>query len=859
MSIINGTPGADALNGTALGDQINGGAGDDILRGFGGADTLDGGAGADRFIWNAGDGADRVEGGADADTAFFAGDRFVVSSSAGHALATNLAETVDLHGVETLNLHGSTAGASFTVGDLTTTDVRQVAIGLDAAANAVVLTGAATGDLFEVQILNGGTLRAFDTVAGVLQTIVASKLDSTDQVTIDAGAGNDSITLEASPGVVGPAPMSAHGGTGDDTLTGSAGSDLLFGDAGDDRIVSGGGADRIDGGAGADIQLISGGNGVDTVTLSALNGHLRETVGGVTSDVVNVETLNISPLGQGDTVSIGDLSTTSTRTINIDLSAARGGQDSAVDTVNLPSSYVAGLSTYISTVSLTSPLDGSSLQAVYAVNGAATETINVTALGAGDVIKLMGGAGDDYFVTTGFANHRTIQVDGGLGTNGLSFDGTAGNDTIAVSTNAGGVDVAMNGSVLFNMINVAHVGVGAGTGQDTIRLLELGGGPSGLVKQTADLSGPDFNPDGEADTVVTSVVLRAGEALNGSQYGDLSRQDFNVYKPDDHPRGSIYIDGMDAKDRIVVTLTGDGPLEVFGPFNQTDFRLGSADDTLNWTVDKRGHDSVDGGAGTDTLNIGTPPWLRQGDDRSWTISLTDAGGPARVAMHHVSDPSPAGVVDLVVDLTSVERVSLTGGSGSDLILIGDQSGTAVRHVDIEVGGEGPDGDRDFVLLDGTAGADTIFVAQTSGDLTVNGLAASAVIHNLDSFDHVFIRSGAGNDFIDLSNHNPGRGVVHLDAGLGNDTMIGGFGAESFEFHGGAGGQDVVIGFRGHALGGEADVVSVFGTSDHSLADLVAHNHIFQSGSNVVLTDGSGAFVTLTNVNLASLSASDFLF
>ncbi|WP_293905055.1 hypothetical protein [Phenylobacterium sp.] len=860
MSVINGTPGADALKGTALGDRINGADGDDVVRGLGGADTLNGGAGADRIFWTRGDGSDLVEGGAGVDTQFMSGNGFNIQASGSHALVADGGETVDLHGVEMIQIQAQPGAMPVSVGDLSGTDVREVVIQLDAqhaAADLVALTGGTTNDVVSVQVLSAAGIRVLDSVNGVLQTSGISGLGSADSVSFGGGGGNDNIAVVTPHDIASVATISVHGDDGADTITGSIGAERLFGDAGDDRIVSGGGADTIDGGAGNDIQLITGRDSADSVGLSASGGHLRETVGGATSDVVNVETLNIRPLGQGDLISVGDLSTTSVRTVNIDLSGARGGQDGAADTVVLPAT--GSIHTADDTVlSLTSAADGSSLQAVYVTKGAVTETVNVTALGASDVIKLAGGDGDDAFSISDFKSTVGVQVDGGLGKNALGLEGTAGNDTIAVTENAGHIGVAMNGSAPIDMINVSRISMSAGAGMDTIQLGDLGG-PSGLVTEDIDLSGPGGVSDGQADTVVANMTLVSGEILRGAQYGDLTRQDFTVDEPDRHERGSVYVDGMDAKDHIVMNLLGDAPFELWGPFNQTDFHLGSGDNTLNWWVEKRGHDSVDGGAGTDTLNIGLAPWLRQYDDRSWAISLTATGGSSTVAMHHVADSSPAGVTDLVVDLTHIERVSLSGGGGSDTILVGDQSGTVVKHVDIDVGGVGPDGDRDFVLLDGTAGADTIFVAQTSGDLTVNGLASSALIHNLDSSDHVFIRSGAGDDLIDLTNHNPGRGVVHLDSGLGNDTMIGGLGAESFEFHGGAGGQDVVIGFRGHALGGEADVVSVFSTVDHSVADLFAHGHIFQSGANVVLTDGAGAFLTLANVSLASLSASDFLF
>ncbi len=846
------------LTGTGAGDKLTGGAGDDILRGLGGADTLDGGGGNDRFFWTAGDGSDRVEGGAGVDAQFMTGSQFTLSASGGRALAIDGVETVNLHGVEEISLKVLSGAMSVNVGDLSSTDVRETLVQMDtlhAAADFVGVTGAATADTIDVQVFSASGVRILDSANGVVQTTGISGLDGLDTLAVNGGLGDDTIRVVTPKGPASGAAVSVHGDDGADTLTGSFGAEHLFGDAGNDVIDGGGGADTIDGGADVDTLRITGGEAVDTVALSGGGSHLRETIGGVTSDVVNVETLNIRPLGQSDTVSIGDLTLTSVRTVNLDLSGARGGQDGAADTVVLPGLVGAP---FHSTVSLTSALDGSSLQAIYAVDGAPLETVNVTAIGAADFVTLAGGNGDDVFSTTAFASHLRLQLNGGLGDNFLLFGGTAGNDAIDVVTSPSNIYMTMNGSAPLDLVNISGVAVTAGAGADTVQVGDLGG--SGVpFRVGVDLSGPGGAPDGQADTVILNFSLPNGGYLDGSQFGDLLTQGLTVVDAGSHNGSDVRVEGIDAHDRIAVNLLGGGPFELREAFNQTDFHLGSGDNTLNWWVTKIGHDSVDGGAGSDALNIGFAPWIRSIDNGGWSINLSAAGKTSVLGLHHADDPRTPGVVDLTVDLTSVERLSLFGGGGSDIILIGDQSGTSVKHVDIDVGGAGPDQSRDFVFLDGTSGADRIFVSQTSGDVTVEGLAASATVHNLDSTDHVFIRSGAGDDVIDLTNHNPGRGVVHLDSGLGNDTMIGGFGAESFEFHGGAGGRDLVVGFRGHRLGGEADVVSVFGSPDHSFVDLVAHHHLFQSGADVVLTDGAGAFMTLTSVNLASLTSSDFLF
>ena len=73
---------------------------------------------------------------------------------------------------------------------------------------------------------------------------------SLKDVWIDAGGGNDAVSLGGVPGTVyggagndvltgGAANDTLHGGPGRDTLDGAGGADLLFGDAGNDTLDAG--------------------------------------------------------------------------------------------------------------------------------------------------------------------------------------------------------------------------------------------------------------------------------------------------------------------------------------------------------------------------------------------------------------------------------------------------------------------------------------------------------------------------------------------------------------------------------------------------------------------------------------------
>lgn len=91
------------------------------------------------------------------------------------------------------------------------------------------------------------------------------------KIFVDAGAGNDSVTIAANLAI----DATIYGGAGNDRLTGGAGNDRLLGGPGNDTLLGGAGDDYLDGGIGNDTlngqtgrnQLI-GGPGNDVLFVS---------------------------------------------------------------------------------------------------------------------------------------------------------------------------------------------------------------------------------------------------------------------------------------------------------------------------------------------------------------------------------------------------------------------------------------------------------------------------------------------------------------------------------------------------------------------------------------------------------------
>ncbi len=255
MAVINGTEAGEQISGTRGDDEINGLGGDDVIfatdpnyvdpatgepdRGIGRSETLNGGAGDDTLYMLAAGGV--VDGGEGRDLVYF-----------------------DFDGL--------------------TTPVR-----FDGAAGQ--LSGAATATLRNVEraFIFGG--EGADVLAGGGDDDTFLGAGGADQLSgrggndgLDGGDGDDVLDGGAGADTV----VGADGG---DRMAGGSGADFLFAGEGDDIVDGGSGDDRMDGDEGDDVlisgefagvDLIDGGDGVDTVFISR-----AFTSRGLTIDLTN--------------------------------------------------------------------------------------------------------------------------------------------------------------------------------------------------------------------------------------------------------------------------------------------------------------------------------------------------------------------------------------------------------------------------------------------------------------------------------------------------------------------------------------------------------------------------------------------
>jgi Ca2+-binding RTX toxin-like protein len=356
--------------------MLFGDSGNDTLLGMGGNDQLFGGAGNDTLT--GGTGNDSVFG--------EAGNDLMIWNNGDN---TDLNEGGD--GNDTVEVNGANLADNFTI-----------------AAN--------------------GTRVRFDRTNLVPFSI---DIGTSEKLVLHANGGDDSIT--AGNGLAGLIQLTLDGGAGNDRITGGDGNDVLIGGDGNDVITGGRGNDvamMVEGQGGQDTLQFNGADVNEKFELSAHGSRLRlvRDVGNVTMDVDGVEQVNVPTLGGADTVTINDLSRTSVRQINLDLSGSRTG-DGQADTVIVNGTAgkdvvaVVGGSGGISVLGLSAR-----------VNISGAEGVN-------DQLIVRAEAGDDAVNASGLAAGAIrLTADGGNGDDVLI--GSQGDDTL---TGGAGDDVLIGG------------------------------------------------------------------------------------------------------------------------------------------------------------------------------------------------------------------------------------------------------------------------------------------------------------------------------------------------------------------------------------------------------------------------------
>jgi Ca2+-binding RTX toxin-like protein len=425
LTIDTGT-GNDTILGSQGADTVLAGDGDDYVFGDNGNDTAFLGAGNDVFQWDPGDGNDTIEGEGGTDSLLFFGssaseDINVIANGGRTLLTRNVANvTMDMKGVEKIELRTLGGTDNVVVGDTSGTDVTAVNIDLrgpnggpDGAVDTVTVNATNGDDVFGVTGDSGGVQ-----VFGLHAVTNMFFTDGGDRLTLNGQGGND--VINASSLEAGAVTLTINGGLGNDIMLGSEGDDLINGGAGNDTALMGAGNDTfvwnpgddndtVEGQDGSDTLLFNGANVAEQITLSANGGRALFTrnVAVVTMDTDSVETIHFNALGGADSILVNDLTGTDVTKVEVDLGATGGGGDGAADTITLNATsgddviFVSNNNGVVSVYGLSAEvmifnIDANDRLVINGLGG--DDVIEASGLGSGIQLTANGGDGDDVLI-----------------------------------------------------------------------------------------------------------------------------------------------------------------------------------------------------------------------------------------------------------------------------------------------------------------------------------------------------------------------------------------------------------------------------------------------------------------------------
>ena len=877
-----GSGGKDTIYGSAGKDNISSGGGNDTIN-LGtivATDTVDGGAGTDTVVTTASITSDTV----------FAGlSNVEVLSLSGTTDATLTAATATFATVKddgasnnTITIDTSYGGSAITVditGDANSADTitNSSAATLTVIAgtadlkgdNATTITASATnlGDTLSLQPDGGGEIGVNGTgnlITGFDKIVFNDAATGNTTTTLDLGDYATALTIDASALDATDATLTITGTNVSKsmTYTGSAGVDSFTGGGTvGDNISTGTGNDIIAGTAGN--NTIDAGAGVDTITLGTGKDHVSAGAG---NDIITAA----AQVKADDTIDGGDGTDTLTHTGAIAYSTILGGLSNVE--VLAPQGAIA--------VTLQTPVSG--LEKILLTEGAAQVVTFAAGYTGAMTVDLSGDStnNEDSVINTG---NIELSVTG----YGLDFDsdttitGGTGTDTITM-TNTANFSADLTNVTAVETITVVDYTLNADANITT--------GAANLSALTIDTSSLDAGEDTtiDASARVVATTITAGNGTNNLQGGTVN----------DVITGGSGVDTIDGQENSA-TLGADN------------ISAGGGNDIINVSTAESEFsnssttalvtDTVDGGAGTDTLAFGAAATLTGAElanisniesltlQNTSSITLTDTfltnnpgvsitlgAGTVSADSTTVGTTTTYNLTEAVTFITTSGNVSFTSGTGDDNFIT---SSNVLDASDTIAMGAGTDtitvrnntsltdstGNAATVVLGGVTGVETVLVqdladADTAGNANISTDAAykgTSLTIDASALDYDSV-TPANSEIatIDVS-ANAATEPVTIIGGDGLDVLTGGAGADNIS---GAGSNDNVVGGGGaDTLTGGVGVDTLNGGAGLDNIDAGAGNDIisittytdFQTTGGTETVDGGAGTDTLSLAEAAA--------
>jgi Ca2+-binding RTX toxin-like protein len=629
--------------------------------------------------------------------------------------------------------------------------------------------------------LGRGTVVSLSPDSSNIVTAITAGLTAATTTHIEdaiGGAGNDTLKggVEANH---------LRGGDGSDTIEGGIGNDTLDGEGGNDTLVGGAGDDALLGGAGIDTAVYSGTRADYLITaLSATSAtvqDLRATGGEGTDTVTDVEYLRFSDA----TVALGAPP------------ANQAPAGATLATATVAENSLAG--TVVGTVVGSDP-DAQDTLTYSLVDDAGGRFAIDAASGA---LTVAGGAAIDFETATSHAIAvRVTDLAGAFGDFNFSISVANVNDLAPAFSSPAAFSMAENGTGAGTVVatdpdGLAAVSYSITGGADAARFSVDGatGALSFVVAPNFELPS-DANRDNVYDVVVTAsdgglataqpiavAVTDVVEVPTMTYVGTALADTFVVADAN-----GWTISGLAGDD----SLTGGALADVLVGGRGNDFLAGGGGDDVFKVAVRDGSDSFDGGAGFDRI-VATTANAAIGIAALSGIETIASGGFANVSIVGTAaadtlDFSGMALAGIVEIDAGAGNDTVVGSSGDDRFVLGSGS-------DSFSGGAGNDtflarGKGGTDSIDGGAGYDQILV---SADNVAIGISVMSGIEAIDAGAHVnasLLGTSAG-ETLDMSGIVV-AGALLIDAGSGNDAIIGSAGNDVLDL--GAGNDSFDGGF-----------------------------------------------------------------